>query len=356
MMTEQMSSYRAQVKGFCYGAGSGRLVMRVMVLAVALLSLVPREGSPAESGVRILLFAGQGGPHWLTVRGRVLRGEPARAPDPARGSLANAAETVRAFASREIAGARVRVSLGSWSSEVKTDADGVFEARATGVEPALPAGASTVHAELVSLPADPAPLAVSADGPLFVVADGPGVAVVSDFDDTVVQTGVTHKAQMLAQVLAANAAQLEPTPGIVALYRSAREAGCRAFFYVSGSPHNLYERIVAYLAYQGLPSGPVLLKNFPEDPVFAQTGYKEKRIEALFAAYPELRFVLMGDSGESDPAIYAGLARRFPDRVAGIVIRELPEKPVAQPVAGMHVTRDFSTAPDLVAKLVSARP
>lgn len=330
--------------------------MRVMLLAVALSLVAPAEARSASGGVRILLFAGHGGPRWASVRGRVLRGEPAKAPDPARGSLANAAETVRAFATREIEGARVRVTIGSWSGEVKTDGDGIFEARANELEPLLPAGATTARAELVALPAGPPPVPVLTDGPLYIVPDAPGVAVVSDFDDTVVQTHVTDKMRMLGQVLAANAAQLEPTPGVVALYERARDAGCRAFFYVSGSPHNLYERIVAYLSYRGLPAGPVLLKNFPEDPVFAQAGYKEKRIEALLAAYPRLRFVLVGDSGESDPVIYAGLQRRFPDRIAGVVIRELPAKPVASPGPGMFVTRDFSTDPELVARLVAAKP
>jgi len=329
--------------------------MRVMLLAVALSLVAPAEARPARGDVRILLFAGHGGPRWATVRGRVLRGEPAKAPDPARGSLANAVETVRAFATREIEGARVRVTLGTWSGEVKTDGDGIFEARVSGLETPLPVGATTASAELVAMPAGPPPSPVSVAGPLFIVSDAPGVAVVSDFDDTVVQTRVNHKMQMIGQVLAANAAQLEPTPGVVALYQGARDAG-RAFFYVSGSPHNLYERIVAYLAYRGLPAGPVLLKNFPEDPVFAQAGYKEKRIEALLAAYPLLRFVLVGDSGESDPVIYGGLQRRFPDRIAGVVIRELPEKPVASPGPGMHVTRDFSTDPTLIARLVTAAP
>ena len=46
-------------------------------------------------------------------------------------------------------------------------------------------------------------------------------------------------------------------------------------------------------------------------------------IEELFVRLPERRFVLVGDSGERDPEIYADLARRHPKRVAQIFIRDV---------------------------------
>jgi len=33
--------------------------------------------------------------------------------------------------------------------------------------------------------------------------------------------------------------------------------------------------------------------------------------------------LLVGDSGEHDPEIYGGLARRYPQQVAGILVRQL---------------------------------
>ena len=46
-------------------------------------------------------------------------------------------------------------------------------------------------------------------------------------------------------------------------------------------------------------------------------------IRALFKTFPQRRFLLVGDSGEHDPEIYGAMARRFPQQVAGIFIRQL---------------------------------
>jgi hypothetical protein len=48
-------------------------------------------------------------------------------------------------------------------------------------------------------------------------------------------------------------------------------------------------------------------------------------IRAIVNLFPQRRFVLIGDSGEKDPEIYGDVARRFPDRVSAIFIREMPE-------------------------------
>jgi phosphatidate phosphatase APP1 len=44
------------------------------------------------------------------------------------------------------------------------------------------------------------------------------------------------------------------------------------------------------------------------------------------ADFPRRKFLLVGDSGERDPEVYAEVARRHPDRVAGVAIREVEGK------------------------------
>jgi phosphatidate phosphatase APP1 len=48
---------------------------------------------------------------------------------------------------------------------------------------------------------------------------------------------------------------------------------------------------------------------------------KRRVIEQIMADFPGRRFVLVGDSGERDPEVYAAVAKRRPHQVAGIVIR-----------------------------------
>jgi phosphatidate phosphatase APP1 len=43
--------------------------------------------------------------------------------------------------------------------------------------------------------------------------------------------------------------------------------------------------------------------------------HKKETIERLFSVYSKRKFILVGDSGESDPEIYADLQRKYPDRV-----------------------------------------
>ena len=56
-------------------------------------------------------------------------------------------------------------------------------------------------------------------------------------------------------------ARASRSPGVAAFYR-ALHAGVNPFFYVSKSPWNLYAPLVEYLEVQGLPLGPLLLRDF----------------------------------------------------------------------------------------------
>jgi len=81
-------------------------------------------------------------------------------------------------------------------------------------------------------------------------------------------------------------------------------------------------------------SGPTGTSGFAWDTDGAQALFAEPEqhklplIESLFVAAPQRHFILIGDSGERDPEIYAKLARRFPDQVLGFFIRDLQECPI----------------------------
>lgn len=54
-----------------------------------------------------------------------------------------------------------------------------------------------------------------------------------------------------------------------------------------------------------------------------QTEYKLSAIEPLLQRWPLRPVILVGDSGEQDPEIYGILARRHPQRIARIFIRNV---------------------------------
>jgi phosphatidate phosphatase APP1 len=111
-----------------------------------------------------------------------------------------------------------------------------------------------------------------------------------------------------------------------AFYR-ALHAGINPLFYVSKSPWNLYAPLVEFLDHQGLPAGPLVLRDFG---LRMKKNHKTEAIEAILGTYPGLPFVLIGDSGEQDPEIYADIARRFPGRVRAIYIRSVSRRKLPQ--------------------------
>jgi phosphatidate phosphatase APP1 len=147
--------------------------------------------------------------------------------------------------------------------------------------------------------------------------------VISDIDDTVVYSNVTHKLRMVVALAFSNARTRKPFKGVAALYQ-ALHRGRNPLFYVSKSPWNLYLPLLEYLEVQGLPLGPLILRDFG---LRMTKNHKSEAIEAILQTYPALRFILIGDSGEEDPEIYAGIVRRHPQRIRAVYIRSIDPRP-----------------------------
>jgi phosphatidate phosphatase APP1 len=99
------------------------------------------------------------------------------------------------------------------------------------------------------------------------------------------------------------------------------------FHYLSGSPHPLQPALAGFLRAEGFPEGSLHLREVQviED-LFGETGtfaHKRAVLDALLAAAPARRFVLVGDSGERDPEIYGATARAWPGRILAIRIRDV---------------------------------
>ncbi len=152
-----------------------------------------------------------------------------------------------------------------------------------------------------------------------------GLSVISDIDDTIKVSDVGDRKQLLANTFLR---EFQPVPGMAGLYRRWADDGA-VFHYVSASPWQLYVPLAEFLQAAGFPHGSFHLKDFHGVgkgfvELFA-TPERTKRqaIEPILAAFPDRKFVLVGDSGERDPEIYAALAREHPEQVARIVIRDL---------------------------------
>ena len=264
--------------------------------------------------ITILPYRGYGTGTRIVLQGRVLEDEGFVDADPRARRWRNLVDILKRIESDEVPFARVRARLGNVVQELRADREGYFRVE-------LPARCRAGwHEVQLQLPDEPA---VQAKGRVIVPSAGARFGVISDIDDTVVDTGVQKKLRMLVSLALSNARTRKPLPGVAAFYR-ALHAGVNPVFYVSKSPWNLYVPLVEYLRTQGLPEGPLFLRNLglrmPRD-------HKARVIEELFAAFPRLPFVLIGDSGEEDPEVYAGIVRRHPKRVRAIYIRSVNRRP-----------------------------
>lgn len=159
----------------------------------------------------------------------------------------------------------------------------------------------------------------------IVRLDREGVSVVSDVDDTIKISEVRDKQRLLERTFLR---EFEAVPAMAALYGQWAAAGA-TFHYLSASPWQLYDALLEFTEKAGFPAGSMHLKLFRakdssffslfEDP----QSYKGPLLRALIAGAPGRRFVLVGDSGEMDPEVYAGAFREFPDQVVAIYIRDV---------------------------------
>ena len=144
--------------------------------------------------------------------------------------------------------------------------------------------------------------------------------ILSDVDDTILETGVQRIGLMIRRTLGGSALTRTPFHGAAELYADLA-AGVNPVFYVSSSPWNLHSFLVAFLRHRGFPMGPVLLR----DLLGTHAGREQKtdRIREVLDTHPTLPFVLIGDSGERDPEIYADIVETYPGRILAVYIREV---------------------------------
>jgi phosphatidate phosphatase APP1 len=152
-----------------------------------------------------------------------------------------------------------------------------------------------------------------------------GLSIISDIDDTLKHSDVACKRTLLTNTFLR---PFETIPGMAPLFREWAADGA-AFHYVSSSPWQLYEHLASHLANEGFPAGSFHLRPFRlrdhllRRILMLRRSGKLGVIRTLFRMFPQRRFLLVGDSGEHDPETYGALARRYPDQIAGIFIREL---------------------------------
>jgi phosphatidate phosphatase APP1 len=281
--------------------------------------------------VHIMAYRGFGTSRKLTLSGRVLQDEPIGVAGEHDSIWKNLGNTWKRFETDELPHAHLRATFGSWSGEVTADEEGYFRFE---IEPPAPIESATawhpVDLELLG-PAHPGPHPVRATGAILVPPPDAEYGVISDIDDTVVETGVTRRLAMARTVFLGNARTRLPFKGVAAFYdalhQGVKAGGTNPLFFVSSSPWNLYDLLVEFMDLHAIPPGPLLLRDFGVDrrKLFERPSMLHKLgcIRPILDSYPQLKFVLIGDSGEKDPEIYRQVIREYPGRILAVYIRRI---------------------------------
>jgi phosphatidate phosphatase APP1 len=277
-----------------------------------------RRGPGPPRNFRIEAYLGHGGSEGIIVRGRVLDDPPPSLAVEGEGVIAAARRSLRQFVTTELSGVPLRVTVDDEVELFESDEEGYFTAR---LDPAAPSGRPWIQGS-VELAGDYRGLTDPHRTPVAILVPDATArfGVISDVDDTIIETGVQRVGDMLLQTLTGSALTRTPFAGAAELYRDLA-AEVNPVFYVSSSPWNLHAFLLAFLRHRDFPIGPLLLRDLIGDN--DGRARKHGRIEEVLRLHPELPFVLIGDSGEKDPAIYADIVRAHPGRILAVYIREV---------------------------------
>jgi phosphatidate phosphatase APP1 len=295
------------------------LVLRLEdLLQQGLSRLLRRRGCP----VRAHAFPGFGADGWAHVRGRVLVEVIRVADAPVRATTWSALRmNLTQFLTVEVPHARVRVEVGARSQVVDADREGYVDTVLD--ELALGPGQHTATITPLEPPGE------AARGTVHVPDPAADLVVVSDIDDTIIDSGIAHGLRAtVATALLRDPTSRVPLAGAAEFYRAlARGTNGpeRPFVYLSTSPWNLVRFLQNFLEQHRFPAGPLLLTDWgPGAGGLLRISTQQHKLTALrqlAEVLPRLRFVLVGDSGQQDADIYTSFALEHPGRVAAVYIR-----------------------------------
>ena len=280
----------------------------------------------------IIPYLGYGTADKLSFGGRILEDEgftPATSADRTWRNLIN---MYKRFETDEVPGARIRARFQGIESEVITDHEGYFSFEIQPVQNLNSHPWQEVELELLD-PPSPKERPVRATARVLVPSAAARFGIISDIDDTVISSNVLNKLKMILTVILSNEHTRKPFEGVAALYRALQGGASggedNPIFYVSNSAWNLYTPLLEFLNVQKIPLGPLLLRDFGDHVLFAEDpmSHKKRNIKMILDSFPHLSFVLIGDSGESDPEIYRDVVKEYPTRIRAVYIRSIDGRP-----------------------------
>ncbi|MEO5509186.1 MAG: phosphatase domain-containing protein [Longimicrobiales bacterium] len=312
-------------------AGIERYLSRLTARVENRVDLAIGRFRGARNAKQIAAYRGFGNASEVFVWGRVLANMAPAVSLETDSWWRNLQNTYRRLESDELPGIVVRASLAGAHRDAVTDQEGFFRAWLQLPTPMLP---RFWHEGVMRIESD----GVRIEQPFHVITPTSKTrfGIISDLDDTVVHTRATSPVHMARQILFGNARTRLPFHGVAAFYRALHGdlsgAAVNPIFYVSSSPWNIYDLLTEFLELQRIPLGPLMLRDWgiTEQEILPTRHQSHKRaaIRQIMDMYPDLPFILIGDSGQQDPEIYRDVVRDQGERVLAVYIRNVTPNPM----------------------------
>lgn len=178
---------------------------------------------------------------------------------------------------------------------------------------------------------------------LSVHAVSASTLIITDVDDTVKVTDVLNKKNAVYNALFSKAA----FSGMSQLYREL-DVGGNVFYYISGSPTYIEEKVSNFLDYNNFPQkNNLILKNGMKTPTY---DYKVAAISKVIRASTADKIILIGDDTEFDPEVYQAVDQNFPGRVESIYIRAVQNRKLPD----LLIMKNFFSAVEIAGNEVLA--
>lgn len=288
---------------------------RLHRLAIAAEWLFDRLRPPrsVRGGVAIEPYLGWNEGELIVLRGRVLKSTRTSRPVAGQTVWTNIRQIATLFFTAELAD----VPVTSGDASARTDEEGYFALKRRRD------GSGHGWISMAVMVADIPASRVMA--PAWITPPGARFVVISDVDDTVLQTGAHSLMRNIWTTLTGNALTRRIFSDAVTYLKLLHADGLNPIFYVSSSPWNLHALLVDVFERNGVVRGPLFLRDLgiSEDKFIKSShgSHKGAAIDTILRANPGLPVLLIGDTGQHDADVYAKAAKRWPDRIRAVVLR-----------------------------------
>jgi phosphatidate phosphatase APP1 len=297
----------------------------------------------------IKVYHGYGHPEQLTIYGHVLKFGPVPRAHYSQSIVINTLALLRLFMVKPYPKAKVQMRWKEKLFTTETDIDGFFRFEWKENSALLQGW----HDVIVTLANTSGPEPITGKGSLYIPY-ATQYGFISDIDDTFLISHSANLRKRLFVLFTQNARSRKPFEGSVKHYQllakgNTTDDAPNPFFYVSSSEWILYDYIHVFNIVNGRPRGVFLLnvlKRLSEIFKTGQNNHQTKftRIVRILESYPNQRFVLLGDSSQHDPYIYASIVEHFPGRIHAVYIRDVYQKN-KQKVADVLIKIESSGVP-----------